>query len=71
MRVKNGADNVRLFQDIREALLVVDTTMKAWSCSSCGAHVEPPFAVCYNCGTRETDIPLAAFVLVTPRLGGV
>lgn len=40
---------------------MVDTKMKAWSCPSCGTHVEPPFAVCYNCGTHSTGEPDPTF----------
>jgi len=36
---------------------VVKTTMNAWCCPGCGTNVEPPFAVCYRCGTNRKGEP--------------
>jgi hypothetical protein len=36
---------------------VVGEPGKTWECSGCGTRVEPPFAVCYSCGTNWKGEP--------------
>lgn len=40
---------------------MIDATANGWTCPGCGTDIEPPFAVCYHCGTNSKGEPDPAF----------
>lgn len=40
----------------------MDASTFYWDCQTCGERIEPPFDVCYRCGTDRTGKPSPCFV---------
>jgi hypothetical protein len=40
----------------------VDEPTNHWICEGCGEHIEPPYDICYQCGTDRTGKPNPSFV---------